>query len=311
MIFLTTPWLDRQRIDLKLAATLRAIGEYKGRAERVGVRVLQGMESLRLVTSEHSAVAAGRLEKSDTSIEQAHYQRLTLWLQEAPATLTLTAALALELQTSLFQGSGQTAGGFRSDDTAAAMEELCANYRRQEARMDPVLLAGAFFAAFLSLRPFHTGNLRVAMLLAFWLLSRSGYSVARHVSLERIMETERGGGQTLLSDWPSQPELTDERLAECWACWGQWLLHAYRELAVREAALSGRRGAKTELVLAWIEAAPQDFSIREIQRHLPECGIELIRKIIKEQKRAGRIQCLGRGPNAIWRKRKKRKHGTV
>ena len=68
MVFLTTPWLDRQRIDLTLAATLREIGEYKGRAERVGVRVLQGMESLRLVTAEHSAVAAGRLEKSDTSV---------------------------------------------------------------------------------------------------------------------------------------------------------------------------------------------------------------------------------------------------
>ena len=60
-------------------------------------------------------------------------------------------------------------------------------------------------------------------------------------------------------------------------------------------------------MLAWIEAAPQDFSIREIQRQLPECGLELIRKIIKEQKRAGRIQCLGRGPNAVWRKKKGRK----
>ena len=307
MVFLTTPWLDRQRIDLTLAATLREIGEYKGRAERVGVRVLQGMESLRLITAEHSAVAAGRLEKSDTSVEQANYQRLSLWLQEAPVTLTLTAALALELQTGLFQGAGRAADGFRSAEAAAALEELCANYRCQEVRMDPVLLAGAFFAALLSLRPFQTGNLRVAMLLAFWLLSRSGYSVARHVSLERIMETERGRGQSLLSDWPSQPELTDERLAECWICWGQWLLHAYRELAAREAALSGRRGAKTELVLAWIEAAPQDFSIREIQRQLPECGLELIRKIIKEQKRAGRIQCLGRGPNAVWRKKKGRK----
>ena len=311
MIFLTTPWLDRQRIDLTLAATLREIGEYKGRAERVGVRVLQGMESLRLVTAEHSAVAAGRLEKSNTSIEQANYQRLTLWLQEAPATLTLTTALALELQAGLFQGSGQAAGGFRSAETAIEVEQLYANYRQQEARMEPVLLAGAFFFGLVSLRPFTIGNLRVAMLLAFWLLSRSGYSVARHVSLERIIEAEQGKTRIMLSDWPSQGELTDERLAECWACWGQWLLHAYRELAAREAALSGRRGAKTELVLAWIKAASQDFSIREIQRQLPECGLELIRKIIKEQKRAGRIQCLGRGPNAVWRKQKKRKHGTV
>lgn len=82
-------------------------------------------------------------------------------------------------------------------------------------------------------------------------------------------------------------------------------------MSARAEALGGRRGVKTELVLAWIDAESDDFSIRQIQQQIPECGIELIRKIIKEQKNAGRILCLGRGPHSLWRKKKARRACSI
>ena len=307
MEFLTTQWLVGQRLDWKMAACLREIGEYKGCAQMYGVHISDAMESLRQVTAEHSATAAGRLERSDTSIEQANYRRLILELQDTVQSLPVEVSSIVTIHEGLFRESGREAGVFRSSDAGLALGRLCENYRQLEKTTDPILLIGAFFAGFLSILPFAAGNLRLALLVAGWLLNRSGYSINRYVSLERVMETKRDLARPLLGQMSGKQDLADDDLAKWWDCWLEVLLFAYRDLSFRAAALSGRRGVKTELVLAWIDAASDDFSIREIQQQVPECGIELIRKIVKEQKNAGILSCLSRGPNARWRKRKRQK----
>ena len=311
MEYLTTQWLEGQRLDWKMAACLREIGEYKGCAQMYGVHISEAMESLRQVTAEHAAAAAGRLERSETSIEQANYQRLILELQDVAQSLPLEGSSIVTVHEGLFRESGREAGLFRSAETGLALAKLCENYQQQEKSTDIILLIGAFVAGFLSIRPFAAGNLRLALLIAGWFLNRSGYSINRYVSLERVAETKKDIVRPVLGQMMGKTDLADDDLAKWWECWLELLLLAYRNLSSRAAALSGRRGIKTELVLAWIDAAPDDFSIREIQQQVPECGLELIRKIIKEQKNAGMIQCLGRGPNARWRKRKRRKHGMV
>ena len=311
MKYLTTEWLVGQRLDWKMAACLREIGEYKGCAEMYGVHISDAIESLRQVTAEHSATAAGRLERSDTSIEQANYRRLILELQDTVQSLPVEVSSIVTIHEGLFRESGREAGVFRSSDAGLALGRLCENYRQLEKVTDPILLIGAFFAGILSILPFAAGNLRLALLVAGWLLNRSGYPINRYVSLERVMETKREIVRPLLGQMTGKQDLADDDLATWWDCWLEVLLLAYRDLSFRAAALSGRRGVKTELVLTWIDAASGDFSIREVQQQIPECGIELIRKIIKEQKNAGILRCLGRGPNARWRKRKRQKHGMV
>ena len=311
MEYLTTQWLEGQRLDWKMAACLREIGEYMGCAQMYGVHISEAMESLRQVTAEHAAAAAGRLERSETSIEQTNYHRLILELQDAAQSLPLEGSSIVTVHEGLFRESGREAGLFRSAETGLALAKLCENYQQQEKITDPILLIGAFVAGFLSIRPFAAGNLRLALLIAGWLLNRSGYSINRYVSLERVAEAKKDIVRPVLGHMMEKTDLAEDDLAKWWECWLELLLLAYRNLSSRAAALSGRRGIKTELVLAWIDAAPDDFSIREIQQQVPECGLELIRKIIKEQKNAGMIQCLGRGPNARWRKRKRRKHGMV
>ena len=46
-----------------------------------------------------------------------------------------------------------------------------------------------------------------------------------------------------------------------------------------------------------------DFTIRDLQESCPHVGIDLIRRILREQKNVGKLECLGRGPNAKWRNR--------
>ena len=57
------------------------------------------------------------------------------------------------------------------------------------------------------------------------------------------------------------------------------------------------------MILDAIEHFMSDFTIRDLQERCPQVGIDLIRRILREQRNAGKLECLGRGANARWRNR--------
>ena len=89
-----------------------------------------------------------------------------------------------------------------------------------------------------------------------------------------------------------------------------WLNHflaiarrAYGEFEQRAGDMKSRRGAKTELVEHAIEATIGEFGITDLERACPGVSRDMIRLRLRDVKSAGRIECLGRGPGAKWRKR--------
>ena len=80
------------------------------------------------------------------------------------------------------------------------------------------------------------------------------------------------------------------------------LTHACREFEERVGKLKAPRGEKTALVEAAIARQPGDFSISDLQNECPGVGVDLIRQVLKRQKEAVQLICLGRGPAAKWRK---------
>lgn len=62
------------------------------------------------------------------------------------------------------------------------------------------------------------------------------------------------------------------------------------------------RGAKSELVHHAIERSEGPFRVADLQRACPGVSLDLIRRVLKDGRRAGRLECLGRGPAAAWRK---------
>ena len=51
-----------------------------------------------------------------------------------------------------------------------------------------------------------------------------------------------------------------------------------------------------------VARAAGEFSVGQVQEQCPSVGIDLIRRILREQKQAGKRECLGRGPAASWRR---------
>jgi Fic family protein len=322
-------WLQQQRIDLQQADSLREIGEHKGRAELYSVHTLHIIQSLRLMTAEHSAAASSRMESIHAPVEQSNYQRLILELQESATKLPVAADTILMIHRELFRESGRDGGRFKeidnqvvatrpdgsrfvcfhpvpAGDTPRAIDKLCQSYLEQEKSVEPLLLIGAFILDFLCIRPFTEANGRMAQLVALWLMHRRGYDVSRFVSVERIMEAKKN--EFFLAQYRSSVgwHQAEHDISPWWNYWLDVLLVSYREFTNRARALSKRRGVKTEMVLELIDSMQDGFTIRQIQQKVPGCGIELIRKIFKAEKAAGRIKCLGRGPNALWKKKRTR-----
>lgn len=52
-----------------------------------------------------------------------------------------------------------------------------------------------------------------------------------------------------------------------------------------------------------IESTVGEFSIADLERACPGVSRDMIRLLLRDLKAAGRVECLGRGPGAKWRKR--------
>lgn len=188
--------------------------------------------------------------------------------------------------------------------TAEAMAQLHdrVNALWDEGRVEQLLLIAAYALNFLCIHPFADGNGRMARLLTLLLLYRDGYAVGSFISLERIIEESK---ETYYETLYASSQGWHEGRHDL-SPWTEYLLgviiRAYREFEGRVGTISQPRGAKSEMVRATIQRFAGAFAAKELQDRCPGVGLDLIRRILREERRAGRIQVSGRGPEARWRR---------
>ena len=189
--------------------------------------------------------------------------------------------------------------------TPAAVDELCLVYRHaiDQDHIPPLVAIGALILDFLCIHPFRDGNGRVSRLLTLLALYQHGYEVGRYVSLERLVEEAK-------EDYYHALQKSSQRWHQSKHDLLPWLNHflsiarrAYGEFAQRAGQVKSRRGAETELVEHTIESTSGEFTITDVERACPGVSRDMIRRLLRDLKAAGRIECLGRGPGAKWRKR--------
>lgn len=189
--------------------------------------------------------------------------------------------------------------------TPAAVEEVCLAYRHVLGQKEvPSLVAvGSLVLDFLCIHPFRDGNGRVSRLLTLLALYQHGYEVGRYVSLERLVEDSKEDYYESL-----------RRSSEGWhegkhdlVPWLNFFLgilrRAYRVFEERAGAVKSPRGAKTALVETAIDGFFLDFTLGDLERACPGVSRDMVRRVLRNLRRAGRVECLGRGPGARWRKK--------
>jgi Fic family protein len=166
---------------------------------------------------------------------------------------------------------------------------------------EPVAIA-AHNLDFLCIHPFRDGNGRVSRLLLLLQSYRLGYEVGRYISLERIIERNKDRYYEAL-----------EQSSTGWHEGGhdpwpyiRYILfvfkEAYRELEARLGDLGEPRGAKTQAVLAAIGRVPGTFTVAGLRAQCPGVSVDMIRRVLKDLRAEGRVECLGRGRDSRWQK---------
>jgi len=82
------------------------------------------------------------------------------------------------------------------------------------------------------------------------------------------------------------------------------LLYAYKEFEARVGELATAPGAKSQMVRSAIEAfaSGHTFSLSELERICPTVSRETIRRVLRQLRDKGQVECLGTGRDARWRK---------
>ncbi|MCX5815767.1 MAG: Fic family protein [Proteobacteria bacterium] len=193
-----------------------------------------------------------------------------------------------------------------AQETPFYMNELCTRFNRlwEEGRIDRLLLLHAFVLDFLCIHPFTDGNGRVSRLLTVLLLHQSGYDVSRYISLERLIEESKESYYEVLN-----------RVSENWKegrrhailPWWEYslgiLIAAYREFENRVGIIRSSRGAKTAWVREAIEHLPEEFGVGDLASICSGVSRPMIRVILEALRAEGKLEVLGTGRGAKWRKR--------
>jgi hypothetical protein len=140
-----------------------------------------------------------------------------------------------------------------------------------------------------------------------WYLSELGQSLGRQElftrqSPERLIEREKERYDQVLEQ---SSQGWHEGQHDPWPAIHSLLSivrEAYREFELRLGETSAPSGAKTQAVLRAIERKLAPFSVTELRRDCPGVSVDLVRKVLKAEQKAGRVQCTGRGRGARWRK---------
>lgn len=190
-------------------------------------------------------------------------------------------------------------------ETPAAVEEMCLSYGTlvEQRELQPLVAVAALVFDFLCIHPFRDGNGRISRLLTLLALYQHGYEVGRFISLERIVEESRAEYYEALYR-SSQGWHEGQHDLLPWLNYFLGVLRrAYREFEERAGQVKTPRGAKTALVEAAIEVFPGDFTLADVERACPGVSRDMVRLVLRDMQKNGRVSCLGRGPGATWRKK--------
>ena len=173
----------------------------------------------------------------------------------------------------------------------------------KNAEIHPLLLIAGGNLDFLCIHPFRDGNGRVSRLILLLQLYQAGYNVGRYISLERLIEEHKeryyetlemsshGWHQGNHDPWPYINFIL------------YLLKKAYAEFMAEAEKINTPKGAKTEFVMEAILKMPAAFSLSMLQAKCPNVSRDMLRKILRDLSKKGKVEASGKGPGAKWNKK--------
>lgn len=183
-------------------------------------------------------------------------------------------------------------------ETLRRFSELVAEHE-----VHPLLAIAACSLDFLCVHPFRDGNGRVSRLLLLLQLYHAQFEVGRYISLERLIEEHK---ERYYETLEISSRHWHEGKHDPWP-YMNFILYllkkAYGEFMGRVDKIETPKGGKTALVIDQIRKSQNGFSLSQLQEKCPDVSRDMIRKVLKDLKAAGRIKSEGKGVSAKWYKK--------
>ena len=186
-------------------------------------------------------------------------------------------------------------------DTPKMMVALCDAYRVVSAqeRVPPLLSIATFVFDFLCVHPFRDGNGRVSRLLTTLRLREHGFVVVRYVSLERLVEERKDEYYAVLETCSRGWHEGANEIVPWWNFFLAVLRDGYRQFE-RQIESTRARPAKSEMVREAVMEQMGRFTLADLMLRLPGVSPQLIKKVLAELKRNGKVRLTGKGRGAEW-----------
>lgn len=270
-------------------------------------------------------VVLGKVKPRDRSEEElAGYRQAMDWIFSRKRKVSVIPAVIQRLHTLAQGGFSGDAGEWKkrdneiieilpngerkirfvptsAKDTPKTMDALCRNYREacDDQRLPPLLNVATFVFDLLCIHPFRDGNGRVSRLATTLLLQAHGFQVTRYVSLERLIEQSKEDYYGVLAECSQGWHEGKNDLLPWWNYFLSALRRAYKEFE-RQMESTEARPAKSDLVRQTVLAQVEQFTLGDLVAQLPSASTQLIKKILAELKKQGKIRLVGRGRGARW-----------
>jgi Fic family protein len=185
--------------------------------------------------------------------------------------------------------------------TPATVETLCRRYRAaiDEERVPPLLVVATFVFDLLCIHPFRDGNGRVSRLATSLLLQSHGFQVARYISLERLIEASKEEYYRVLKLCSQGWHEGENENIPWWNYFLSTLRSAYKDFEHQVESVEARP-AKSDLVRQTVLSQVEPFTLADMAAQLPAASPQLIKKVLAEMKKAGKVRLAGRGRGARW-----------
>jgi Fic family protein len=283
------------------------------------------IEGVTVAASRLRPLVIGRATPRDRSEEElAGYRAALKWIFSRKNRVAVTPDVIRRLHALAQGGSSGDAGEWKKCDneiieilpggerslrfvpvsareTPAAVEMLCREYRAagDEDRVPPLLIVATFVFDLLCIHPFRDGNGRVSRLATSLLLQAHGFQVARYISLERLIEDSKEEYYRVLKLCSQGWHEGKNEIIPWWNYFLSTLRSAYKEFE-RQVESVEARPAKSSLVRQTVLSQVEPFTLADMSAQLPGASPQLIKKVLAEMKKAGRVGLAGRGRGARW-----------
>lgn len=167
-------------------------------------------------------------------------------------------------------------------ETPDAIDAICKAYDDAitDPEIDPLLIIPIFIHDFLCIHPFNDGNGRISRLLTLLLLYRSGYSVGRYISIEKLIaDSKETYYEKLRASSQSWHEGNNDNMPFVTYMLGI-ILAAYREFESRAELLTTKGITKPDRVRELIENTMGQITKSEIMAQCPDISQKTVERAL-------------------------------